>query len=104
MYRAGRSTAANLRWVALAGQVASTVLGYQVYSKYQRQADEVSAQQAAGGPVTARMDLQKTKLFTSGALSVAALVARWSAARIDNTARGRLAHAVWWHNREIRGE
>jgi hypothetical protein len=102
MYKPRRSTAANLRLLAWGTNIASAVLGYQVYRDYKRQADEITAQQEAGGPVTTRIDLDQSKLLFSGALSVGGLVVRLIAGRIDEAARTQLARAVWWHNHEIR--
>jgi len=101
-YGPRRSTAANLRLVAWALTITSGVLGYQVYHDYQRQADVVSAQQAAGGPVTARLELDRSKLFASSALSFGAFAAGWIAGRLNEAARTELARAVWWHNRALR--
>jgi len=101
-YGPRRSTAASLRLVAWGLTITSGLLGYQVYHDYERQADLVSAQQASGGPVTARLELDKSKLFASSALSAGAFVAGWMAGRLNEAARTELARAVWWHNRELR--
>ncbi len=100
-YGVRRSTAANLRLLAWGMSITSGVLGAQVYRHYQRQADLVAAQQAAGGPVTARLELEKSKLAVSSALSLGAFAAGWIAGRVNEDARSELSRAIWWHNREL---
>jgi hypothetical protein len=101
-YQPRRALAANLRLFAWGTAIASSILGYQVYRDYKDQADAVTAQQRAGVPVTARIDLDQAKLTASSLLSAAGFIASWSAGRIETRARSQLARAVWWHNREIR--
>ena len=101
-YQPRRAMAANLRLLAWGTTIAASILGYQVHRDYKRQADAVTAQQRAGVPVTARIELDQSKLTVASVLSATGLVASWSAGRIETAARTHLARAVWWHNREIR--
>jgi hypothetical protein len=101
-YQPRRAMAANLRLLAWGTTIAASILGYQVHRDYKRQADAVTAQQRAGVPVTARIELDQSKLTVASVLSATGLVASWSAGRIETAARTQLARAVWWHNREIR--
>lgn len=101
-YQPRRAMAANLRLLAWGTTIASSILGYQVYRDYKRQADAVTAQQRAGVPVTARIELDQSKLTVGSVLSATGFVAAWTAGRIETAARTQLARAVWWHNREIR--
>ena len=94
-YVAGHRLASNLRLVGFAADVASTILSYQVYRDYRRQARDVRDQQAAGGPVTTTIDLEEGKLAVATGLTVTALVTRWSARRFDAIARAHLAKAMW---------
>jgi hypothetical protein len=82
--------------------IASGVLGYQVYHNYQRQADRISAQQASGGPVTERLELEKSTLAVSSALSFGAFAVAWFAGQTNEAARTELSRAIWWHNRQLR--
>jgi len=97
-----RSTAANLRLLAWGMSISSAVLGYQVYNRYHRQADRIRAQQEAGGPVTQRLELEKSKLAVGSALSIGAFFVGWFAGRVNEDARTELARAIWWHNRQLR--
>jgi hypothetical protein len=101
-YQPRRAMAANLRLLAWGTTIASSILGYQVYRDYKRQADAVTAQQRAGVPVTARIELDQPKLTVGSVLSTTGFIASWTAGRIETAARTQLARAVWWHNREIR--
>ena len=101
-YQPRRATAANLRLLAWGTTIASSILGYQAYHDYKRQADAVTAQQRAGVPVTARIKLDQSKLTVGSVLSVTGFVASWTAGRLETAARTQLARAVWWHNRDIR--
>ena len=101
-YGTQRSTAATLRILAWGMTIASGVIGYQVYHNYQRQADLVTAQQAAGGPVTARLELERGKLAVSSALSLGAFATGWMAGQVNEGARTELSRAIWWHNRQLR--
>ena len=101
-YQPRRAMAANLRLLAWGTTIASSILGYQVYRDYKRQADEVTAQQRAGVPVTATIKLNQSKLTAGSVLSATGFVASWTAGRVETSARTQLARAVWWHNREVR--
>jgi len=101
-YGVRRSTAANLRLLAWGMSISSAVLAGQVYRHYQRQADRVREQQEAGGPVTERLELEKSKLATASALSIGAFAVGWIAGRVNEDARTELGRALWWHNRQLR--
>jgi hypothetical protein len=101
-YGVRRSTAASLRLLAWGMSIGSAVLGYHVYDRYHEQADRIRAQQEAGGPVTERLELDKSKLALGSALSIGAFAAGWIAGRVNEDARTELARAVWWHNRQLR--
>jgi len=101
-YGVRRSTAANLRLLAWGMTITSAVLGAQVYRNYHRQADRIQAQQDAGGPVTERLELDKSKLAVGSALSIGAFFVGWFAGRVNEDARTELARAVWWHNQQLR--
>jgi hypothetical protein len=101
-YGVRRSTAANLRLLAWGMTITSVVLGAQVYRNYHRQADRIQAQQDAGGPVTERLELEKSKLAVGSALSIGAFGVGWIAGRVNEDARAELSRAIWWHNRELR--